>query len=166
MNVSRLALQPPDPSVNIRPVRISDASALHRCCWSDKTYAVVYELIGHVQRLAAQRRGLGVVVIDDGEAVRGYGQLTLWPHCGELSDLIVAESHRGRGLGTAMIQYLVQAACQKGLPCVEIAASESNTGALALYRRLGFEDSHTVTVRGSSDREIVRYLCLELPGDT
>jgi ribosomal protein S18 acetylase RimI-like enzyme len=159
--MSTLALLPPDAAVKIRPVRISDTSALHENCWPERTYEEVYQLVRRAQQIAGQGRGLGIVALgEDGASVIGYGQLTAWPNCGELSDLVVTPAYRGRGLGTTLIQYLTRAAREMHLPCVEIGAVVSNQRALALYRRLGFKDSHTLSFRGQRNEEDVVILRL------
>ena len=115
-------------------------------------------------RMMEQGFGLGVVAVDD-EGAYAYGQMTCWPRCGEISDLIVSEPLRDRGTGTALIGYLIEAARSMGVTCVEIGAALDNPRAAALYRRLGFRDGYTVRVtldRGDVD---VLYLRLDLGGD-
>src|SRR5690349_14033766 len=97
--VSPIALQPPNAGVHIRPVRMGDALLLQRACWPARSLDSLQQLISRAQRMARSHYGLGVVVDHDG--VIGYGQLTLWPRCGEISDLVVCESYRGQGIGTA-----------------------------------------------------------------
>jgi ribosomal protein S18 acetylase RimI-like enzyme len=160
-----LALQLPDPAIYIRSVRIADTSELRERCWPEWSHAAVYRLLTRARRHAQQGRGLGVVV-DNNPGIVGFGQLTLWPRCGELSDLIVMPAFRRRGLGTTIIQYLVRAAHEMHAPCVEIGAALQNTGAVALYRRLGFQDSHTVMLNVGQGREAVLFLRLELTDST
>jgi ribosomal protein S18 acetylase RimI-like enzyme len=164
MSEQPLALQPPDSFVTIRPVRIADAETLQERCWPERPYAAVYQLVLRARQNALQGRGLGAVTVDDDGQLVGYGQLTLWPGCAEISDLVVVASYRGRGLGTAMIQYLVRAAREMHVGCVEIGAALSNEGAVALYRRLGFVDDHTVWLNLGVGKEPVLFLRLSLDG--
>jgi ribosomal protein S18 acetylase RimI-like enzyme len=157
-----LALQPPNTLATIRPVRLADAEALREHCWPERPFAAVYQLVMRARQNALQGRGLGVVVVDETNAIKGYGQLTLWPGCAEISDLVVAAPNRGQGIGTAMIQYLVRAAREMHVPCVEIGAALSNPGAVALYRRLGFVDDHTVWLNLGDGKEPVLFLRLSL----
>jgi len=160
-----LALQHPDPTIPIRPVRLTDVEELHRVCWQDRSQSAVHRLIARTQQFAVQGRGLGVVVMTapGSDKLLGYGQLTAWPRCGEISDLYVDDRYRSRGIGTAMIQYLVRTSRQMLLPAVEIGVALSNPRALALYRRLGFTDDRTVQVDLGSGTESVRYLMLDVP---
>lgn len=157
-----LANQNPNPNVTIRPVQLSDVQVLHQVCWPERPQAMTYQLIARAQQYAIQGRGLGVVVVGKERALIGYGQLTVWPRCGEISDLMIREDQRSKGLGTTIIQYLMRASREMHIPCVEIGAALSNPRALTLYRRLGFIDSHTVNIDLGAGPEPVRYLKLEL----
>lgn len=158
-----LALQSPAPSIIIRPVRLTDSEPLHAACWPSRPFAAVYNLVSRSLRNAADGRGLGVVALDETGAPQGYGQVALWPSCAEISDLMVAEAARGQGLGTAIIQHLVREAVRMHAPAVEIGVALANPRALALYRRLGFVDSHTVMLNLGLGKEPVLFLRLDLP---
>ena len=162
-NTLPLALHNPDPNVIIRPVQLTDVDILHRNCWSERPHAAIHQLVVRAQQAARQGRGLGIVVTGkDRQDIRGYGQLTVWVRGAEISDLVIAESDRGKGLGTAVIQYLVRAARDMRTPLVEIGAAYSNPGAMALYRRLGFEDDHTIMLNLGQGSEEVLYLKIDL----
>lgn len=153
------ALQPPNPAIPIRRVLPEDLLSL-AACWPERSAPVLETLIWHADRLYSQGRGLGVVV-EHAQQIYAYGMLTQWRRCGEISDLYVQHELRGRGLGTAMIQHLVQFARQElRAPCVEIGVALSNPRALALYRRLGFGESHTVHADVDEGYEAVMYLRL------
>jgi RimJ/RimL family protein N-acetyltransferase len=51
----------------------------------------------------------------------------------------VAASHRGQGVGTALLRATVDRAFAQGLTRVELVVREDNLPAVALYRRHGFE---------------------------
>lgn len=156
-----LAMQTANAIIKTRLVRLIDVSALHENCWPHRAPSAIYQMILRAQRNADQGRGLGLVAVDDaGEAV-AYAQLTLWPRCGELSDLIVGINYRGRGIGTALIQHLVKAAREMHVDCLEIGAALSNPRAVELYRRLGFKDSHEVMLNLGRGQEAVLYLRLD-----
>lgn len=158
-----LALRAPNPAIVIRPVRAGDTPALRAACWPERDFEAVYRFVMRARQTAAQGRGLGVVALDGESVVAGYGQFTIWPRCGEISDLIVTPDQRGAGIGTAIIQYLTRTAREMHAGCVEIGVQEHNTGALALYRRLGFKDSFTREMDLGHGPEPVIYLRLKLP---
>jgi ribosomal protein S18 acetylase RimI-like enzyme len=157
-----LVFQPPDSAVPLRPVRLSDVNSLYADCWPTRPFATIYNLVQRAIRSATDGRGLGLVVAGAGDRVQGYGQMLLWPTCAEISDLVVVESCRGRGYGTAIVQSLVRAAMRMGAEEAEIGASLNNPRAAALYRRLGFRDSHTVALNLGSGGEHVLYLRLNM----
>ena len=78
------------------------------------------------------------------------------------SDLVVNARFRGQGIGTAIIQFLTEAAHDLNATMVEIGVALSNTRALALYRRLGFRDRRTIQVDLGQGPEPVLYLEKEL----
>lgn len=153
-----LALQPPDPAIRLRPVRLGDTANLHAHCWPHRHQTDIYGFIQRIRHTAKNGRGLGAVVCDAEDIAIGYGQFVMWPRCGEISDLIVAPAYRGQGQGTALIQYLVRAAYEMHADCVDIGAALSNPGAVALYRRLGFRDSYRQNVNLGHGTEEVLYL--------
>jgi ribosomal protein S18 acetylase RimI-like enzyme len=69
-----------------------------------------------------------------GENQHGYGFIS--PEIPELS-VGVAPEHRGRGVGTALLEALVERAQQEGAPALSLSVEEDNP-ALRLYERLGF----------------------------
>lgn len=158
-----LALASPDPAIRIRPVQLYDTEALHRTCWPDRPLASIYQLVARAQQNARNERGLGVVACPPPtNTVIGFGQLTSWPGCGEISDLIIAPNHRNHGLGTALIQYLVRCSRELSLPAVEIGAAYSNPSAINLYRRLGFRDYRTLSLNLGHGDEPILFLRLAL----
>lgn len=62
---------------------------------------------------------------------------TTCPQCGFISDLVVAEGMRGKGIGSALLaraeRYFAEQHCEQMQLCV----SAYNTGALAFYERQG-----------------------------
>ena len=162
MESTPLALQPPNPNIHIRPVRLADLEPLRQSCWPERSPDSVYHFIMRMREIARQRRGLGVVAAREEGHVLGYGQVMVWPRCGEISDLIVAPAYRSQGIGTALIQYLVRTARDMHMNCVDIGAALSNPGAVALYRRLGFRDSYKQQFDLGHGDEDVLYLRLKL----
>ncbi|MEL7233409.1 MAG: GNAT family N-acetyltransferase [Chloroflexota bacterium] len=158
------ALHPPDASIPLRDVTPDDLNELLRCCWADRSYDVGRWMISRVVRNQQEQRGTGVAVAGADGAILGYGQLTVWPRCAEISDLFVDSRFRSQGYGTAIVQYLTHYARTLRADCVEIGAAESNPRAAALYRRLGFADHRVIHMNlGTAQREPVIYLRLALP---
>lgn len=165
MTTLPLALQPPDSRWHLRPVRMADIDALQTNCWLDRSFLSLYNLVSRAIVLAKENNGLGVVFVDDENIVQGYGQLTTWPHCAEITDLVVAQAYRSRGIGTTIIQYLMRVAREMEVGCVEIGAALDNPRALALYRRLGFVESHILDLSIGVRKHEISYLRIDLKSD-
>ncbi len=120
------------------------------------------ELVRRAHRIALSGRGLGIVAESGTGEPIGFGQLTLWPRAAEISDVVVAPGWRGRGIGTAIIKFLIGAAREMNAERVEIGAAQSNERALALYRSLGFSDDRVLLLDLGNGPEPVVFLALEL----
>ncbi len=55
-----------------------------------------------------------------------------------LAELYVQPAHRGRGLGRALMTATLEAARTRGTDYIEVATSEDDVAARALYERFGF----------------------------
>lgn len=56
-------------------------------------------------------------------------------------DLIVDPKHRGKGIGSQLIEYVIQQARAEGVLRITLLTDLENDTALGLYRKLGFVDS-------------------------
>jgi ribosomal protein S18 acetylase RimI-like enzyme len=69
----------------------------------------------------------------------GFGQFYLRAGRCHLSRLAVAPAHRGRGLGTQLIERLLREGKEKlGITQSSLFVHVTNTSAIALYERLGY----------------------------
>jgi ribosomal protein S18 acetylase RimI-like enzyme len=64
-----------------------------------------------------------------------------------IEDLVVARSHRGLGLGRALMLYAVQAARDGQAHVLDLTSNPSRTAANALYQQLGFQRWETHVYR-------------------
>jgi ribosomal protein S18 acetylase RimI-like enzyme len=89
------------------------------------------------------RAGISQFVAVDGTRVVGWcdvvpkAQETL-RHSGTLG-MGVATSHRGIGVGTALLRATLEGAFARGLTRIELVVRTDNEPAIELYRRHGFE---------------------------
>lgn len=56
-----------------------------------------------------------------------------------IDGLCVDTPHRGRGIGTALLDAIGAEAARRGYPALRLDVVDTNTGAQRLYRRLGFQ---------------------------
>lgn len=83
-----------------------------------------------------------LLVAVDGGAIVGLaglegGMLDEERHAATLA-ISVAKSHRGRGIGTALVEALIAWAPGAGITRIQLWAWENNPGAIAMYERIGF----------------------------
>lgn len=89
------------------------------------------------------RSGAAQFVAVDGDRVIGWCDVTPKPresmrHSGTLG-MGVAASHRGRGVGTALLRVTLENAIARGLTRIELVVRIDNEPAIALYHHFGFE---------------------------
>jgi GNAT superfamily N-acetyltransferase len=60
---------------------------------------------------------------------------------GLFEDLVVAPEARGSGVGSALLQFVIDEATREGLRRLTLLTDRDNERAQALYRRRGFVDS-------------------------
>jgi ribosomal-protein-alanine N-acetyltransferase len=60
-----------------------------------------------------------------------------------INNLAVLGEFRGRGVGTALLEYVIQAAANRGAERATLEVRRSNAPARRLYERLGFEVAAT-----------------------
>ena len=136
--------QPTLATLRFRLVEWHDLQPLHNACYSQQPFYEFRALFQRLRRRQEQGRSYWVVAISEaldqsaGQIV-GSGQLVMYPHGAELTNLVVTTGYRNQGIGTALIAVLLAIARDIDLTGVEIGVESENQRALALYQRLGFE---------------------------
>lgn len=156
-----LATMPPNCPYILRHVNVKDVAALQTGLWQQRPLEDIEDFIQRVAKFKEQKRGLGIVAVH-GDKIVGYGQVTNWMQCAEISDLMVSPQYRSQGVGTAIIQYLTHYSIEEKIACVELGVAESNPRAYKLYRKLGFTESYKLELDLGDGREPVIYLSLDI----
>jgi ribosomal protein S18 acetylase RimI-like enzyme len=153
-----LAPMPPGPPtdrtepVEVRPVRVEDAASLHQLygeladgradalpAGMDRTREI---LAGIVSQPA---RRLLVAEVEGGHLAGTVDVLTVTnlTHTGRpwavVENVVVAEAHRRRGIGRALMQEAMRHARRVGCYKVQLTSGKHRAEAHAFYRSLGFE---------------------------
>jgi L-amino acid N-acyltransferase len=89
--------------------------------------------------------GHAVLVAEVEERIVGFVTLSASRHwAGEtdasIGELVVAPEAEGKGIGTALVEAVVECARAEGYTRISVSTGAANTRARSLYRRLGFED--------------------------
>lgn len=100
------------------------ASRLHRLVVGGDTFVAFAEFHG-------QRVGVAVVRI----------RPSLWEEANEcyLAELYVAPAYRGRGLGSGLLEFVMEEARRRGATYMDLTTTDHDEVALALYERMGFD---------------------------
>ena len=81
----------------------------------------------------------GWVYEEDGRII-GYAVLMLVLDEAHLLNISIARSHQGRGLGRALLEYMMQIARGHGAANIFLEVRPSNVSAVHLYERTGFNE--------------------------
>jgi ribosomal protein S18 acetylase RimI-like enzyme len=92
-------------------------------------------------------RGVIVVVEEGGEArgfMIGWGESETYL----IDNLAVDPVQQGRGFGRKLIEHAVSEARRLGLPALRLYTNAAMTENLAMYRRIGFVETHRAVENG------------------
>ena len=89
------------------------------------------------------REGFVCRVLEQGGMILGYGIVTLEKDRAHILNLCVRPESQGRGLGTRLLQRLLDLARGAGARYVILEVRPSNYAARTLYQRMGFVRSGT-----------------------
>ena len=80
----------------------------------------------------------GVVCLQDGR-IMAYGGVLWAPFEGQITNIATHPTARRCGMGAAVLEHLIAVAIEKGCEQLSLEARVSNTPAISLYERYGFE---------------------------
>ncbi len=95
---------------------------------------------------ALNGRDCSVVVADVGQRLAGFAIAEFGDSSAHLSLLAVQPAQQRRGIGVAMIDWLIESALTAGITQIKVEMRANNFAARSFYEALGF--SHNGEVRG------------------
>ncbi|MGN0295453.1 MAG: GNAT family N-acetyltransferase [Lachnospiraceae bacterium] len=130
-----------------------------------KEIILIPELQVYLEDFGKKKDDYGFVALAGGEII-GAVWARIMNDYGHIDDetpslaLAVHESHRGRGIGTALMEAMMALLKENGYRSVSLSVQKSNP-AFRLYQRLGFEAVDSV--QGETKEEIIciRKLAVE-----
>ncbi len=72
--------------------------------------------------------------------VLGYGGMHITLDEGYIANIAVRDNARKKGIGSAVLTVLINTAKEKGCSFLSLEVRKSNTPAIALYEKFGFEN--------------------------
>ena len=109
--------------------------------WSYRTFANCYE----------NPAFYGIVAVD-GDEIIGYAGITVSADSADIENILVAERYRRGGVGSALVERLIDHARSNGVRDIFLEVRVSNVPAMCMYLKYGFVGSYART-RYYSDGE-------------
>ena len=97
--------------------------------WSEATF-----------RGLLRRKDSDLLVADYNGDIAGYAVFWAVMDQGELGNVAVDEDHRGRGIGSELIQAVMECAHERGVREIFLEVRKSNVRAQDLYKTFGFSE--------------------------
>ncbi len=121
-------------SIRIRPLELQDVEALARI--EQESFSMPWSAQDFADLLTREYCTY-YVAEDAGEPVACVGYTNL---CGEanIDNVVVAPSHRRRGIAGELLQKLIRDAESAGVEAFTLEVRVSNASAIHLYEKLGF----------------------------
>jgi GNAT superfamily N-acetyltransferase len=90
--------------------------------------------LGHVWLIHDGEQAIGYVVLTLGYSLEYHGRDAF------IDEIYLRESHRGKGIGAQVIQFLEEACRELDVQALHLEVERANTKAQAFYHKIGFED--------------------------
>jgi GNAT superfamily N-acetyltransferase len=135
-----------DGILEIRRVEAADAESVASLLAQLGYPASVDEVERRLERLLASEADVQLVAVTDGEVVGLVGlqvglALEYDEPVGKLSELVIEEGHRGRGVGRALVAAVEREARRRGCCLLYLTTAARRKDAHAFYERIGFEET-------------------------
>lgn len=93
-----------------------------------------------VAAMIADRDNIALVA-RDGPRVAGFAIMSFGAERGHLALLAVRPSHQRRGIGGALLDWLIESALVAGVASLHVEVRETNAAAHAFYKSVAFEET-------------------------
>ena len=122
-------------SVICRRMTLEDVPQVHEI--ELKTFHTPWSYQSFVDEMTTNKCARYIVAEEDGK-ILGYGGAWLIFEEGHITNIAVDEAARGRGIGKAVTQALMQYAANLGVQYMTLEVRKSNLVAQNLYKQMGF----------------------------
>lgn len=125
-----------EPAASVRRMRLADVKAvvaLEEAAFTTPWQASTFQSL--LERPSAE-----LWVMEDDGAVVGYAVVWCILDQGEVANIAVAETHRGRGLGARLLGEMLDVARARGVKTMYLEVRGSNAAGRRLYERFDFRE--------------------------
>ena len=121
--------------MEIRLATIEDAHAIYEI--EQQSFSVPWRLESVLAELEGAANKLYIVICEENHIV-GYAGAWLVYDEGQITNIAVLPSARGKGYGSKLTKQLIDECFSRGMHEIFLEVRISNLAALAMYRNLGF----------------------------
>lgn len=136
----------------IRPMQAGDFQAIQQLILQltnavESSHTITQNQLENVLEYICEKPEMYLTLVAEEENVV-VGMLSLvfyrvWFHPGGtalITELVVDQNFRGKGIGAQLMDEAVKAAKTRGMDEIEVGTERENTGAQRFYRRCGFDE--------------------------
>lgn len=120
--------------IHIRPMEKADVEIISRL--EEETFSMPWSRDAFLEMITKEDAGY-YVAEKNGRVIGGCGVLMAAGE-GNITNVVVDKKERNKGIGTKMLQYLIEDGYKKGLEAFTLEVRVSNAAAIHVYEKLGF----------------------------
>ncbi len=123
-----------EPELLIRPMEHKDVECISRI--EEETFSMPWSLDAFTEMLS--NKNARYYVAELGGRVVGSCGMLMAAGEGNITNVVIEQKVRGAGIGTKMLQYLIEDGRRIGLAAFTLEVRVSNSAAIHVYEKLGF----------------------------
>ena len=120
--------------IHIRPMKKEDVEVISRL--EEETFSMPWSRDAFLEMITKEDADY-YVAEKNGQVIGGCGVLMAAGE-GNITNVVIDKKERNKGIGTKMLQYLIEDGYKKGLQAYTLEVRVSNTAAIHVYEKLGF----------------------------
>ncbi len=120
--------------IHIRPMKKEDVEIISRL--EEETFSMPWSRDAFLEMITKDDAGY-YVAEKNGQVIGGCGVLMAAGE-GNITNVVVDKKERNKGIGTKMLQYLIEDGYKNGLQAFTLEVRVSNAAAIHVYEKLGF----------------------------
>ncbi len=120
--------------ITIRQMGLEDVERISQL--EEETFSMPWSRTAFIEMIEKEDASYYVAEVD-GTVVGGCGVLLIAGE-GNITNVVIDKNYRNQGIGTQMLQYLIEDGMRQGLTAFTLEVRVSNESAIHVYEKLGF----------------------------